>query len=112
MKHIDPINQITPNDFILIAEKSWPKNHYREISEIEVIKTFYNDSYQNFHEQIEIVLDKFHPASWVRVAYIQLEISTLELHKAHIEKKDLHSIPYLLLPIARYGWRYCRYPDL
>jgi hypothetical protein len=106
MEHIDPINKITPNDFILIAEKSWPKNHFREISEIDVIKTFYNDSYQNFHEQIEIVLDKFHPASWVRVAYIQLELYSLELHKAHIEKKDLSSVPYLFIPIARYGWRY------
>jgi len=106
MKFIDPREQIRINDYIIIAEKSWPKNYFREISDFDVIKKFYNDSYQNFENEIEVLLEKFHPASWVRAAYIQLELYTLELHTAHIEKKDLTSVPYLFIPVARYGWRY------
>lgn len=106
MESFEPISKIRINDFIKIAAKSWPKEHYREITELETIKNFYNTSYQNFHSEIETILNRYHPAAWVRIAYVQLELWTIGLFKAHHENKDFAKAPYLFIPIARYGWRY------
>lgn len=106
MGQFKPNLDIQINEFIKVAQKSWPTGHYREIHNIEVIKEFYDTSYKNFHTEIEVTLDSYHPATWVRIAYLQLELWTTELFEANHEKRDLTKAPDLFIPIGRYGWRY------
>jgi hypothetical protein len=106
MKDFKPVYNVQINELIKIASKSWPKGYFREILDIDVIKEFYNVSYQNFHNEIEMLLSQYHPASWIRIAYIQLELWTFELFEAHSKKQDLTTTPNLFIPIGRYGWRY------
>lgn len=106
MPDFKPSIDIQINEFIKIADKSWPKGYYREISELDKIKEFYNSSYENFHTEIETLLGEFHPAAWVRIAYTQLELWTLELFEANHKNRDITKAPYLFIPIGRYGWRY------
>jgi hypothetical protein len=106
LDNLNPISEVRINDFIKIASKSWPKDHFREIYDINVIKEFYNTSYNHFHYDIEKILDNYHPASWVRIAYTQLELWTVEFFKVHHSSEDFSTVPNLFIPIARYGWRY------
>lgn len=106
MKDFKPNSEIVINELIKVATLSWPKDYYREISDLEVIKDFYNKSYNNFKAEIENLLNRFHPASWVRIAYSQLELWTESLFAANHEKRDLTKAPDLFIPIGRYGWRY------
>ncbi|WP_123959132.1 MULTISPECIES: hypothetical protein [unclassified Flavobacterium] len=104
MDNFKPNSNVNENYLIKILVKSWPKEYFREISDIEVIKDFYNTSYQNFHKEIEVFLDKYHPASWIRIAYIEIELWTLELL---IDKeKQIEENNKIFAPIGRYGWRY------
>ena len=106
MEYINPIDSIKINEHILIAKECWPEHFGREIEDINIIKQFYNDSYNLFHEKILTTLNKYHPATWIRIAYIQLEIWTLNFYKARHEDKNFQEVPFLFIPIARYGWRY------
>lgn len=105
MNDFKPNSNVITNELILIASKSWPKNYFREISDMDAIKEFYNVSYRNFHEEIELVLNLYHPASWVRIAYIQLELWTLVLLRGK-NQKELDEVIRVFPPIGRYGWRY------
>lgn len=105
MNDFKPNSNVITNELILIASKSWPKDYFREISEMDVIKEFYNVSYKNFHEEIELVLNLYHPASWVRIAYIQLELWTLVFLRGE-NQEELDEVIRVFPPIARYGWRY------
>lgn len=106
MNDFQPNSNVLTNELIVIANKSWPKEYFREISDIDDIKKFYNSSYKNFHEEIELILNKYHPASWVRIAYIQLELWTLRMLETDSQDKELNDKILVFSPIGRYGWRY------
>lgn len=106
MDYINPIDFIKINEHILIANECWPNKDEREIKDIDIIKQFYNNSYNLFNEKLFTILNNYHPASWIRIAYIQLEIWTADFYKARYENKKFNEIPFLFIPIARYGWRY------
>ena len=48
MEYINPIDSIKINEHILIAKECWPEHFGREIEDINIIKQFYNDSYNLF----------------------------------------------------------------
>lgn len=90
-----------------IAFDVWPKDKFNTIETTAECKHFYNRSYNKLHEELIKILDRYHPAAWIREAYIQLEIWSLVLFN-HENKTNIGNVkgPEMFAPIGRYGWRY------
>lgn len=90
-----------------IAYEIWPKDKFNTLDTVADCKQFYNLSYNRLHEELNKIFDRYHPAAWVREAYIQLEIWSLVLYN-HENKSNIGNVkgPELFAPIGRYGWRY------
>ncbi len=95
----------TPQDSVLnrTIYKCWPKERFNEISDINSIKKFYNDCYDDLKNKLVKELNKIHPAGVILEAYKQLELWTVIYFEDGI---DQVSGPKEFAPIGRYGWRY------
>jgi Holliday junction resolvase-like predicted endonuclease len=97
-------------DFALLSRvgyEVWPKEYFNTIESVNLCKQFYNLSYNRLIEELNLILNKFHPAAWVREAYIQLELwSFIFYNNEHKAQKGIIKGLSFFAPIGRYGWRY------
>lgn len=84
--------------------KSWNPNYFHSINNFEEIKCFYNNGYENFEEILKEQLNKYHPASWILEAYIQLQLWSVLFFEG--SNDNFITGNEKLAPIGRYGWRY------
>ncbi|WP_104381687.1 hypothetical protein [Sphingobacterium sp. HMA12] len=103
MRVISPHCEIKKEIYNKVIYQNWPRDVFREMTDLDSIKKFYNDCYDTLKLELEIELNKFHPTAWIREAYIQLELWTVIHYNDPIEnvvgdKK--------FAPIGRYGWRF------
>ncbi len=90
-----------------VLYKVWPKEVFNTILGIENCKSFYNDAYNAILQEIGVILNKYHPAGWVRESYIQLEAWTLLWFKNQSVDIGIKiSGPKNFVAGGRYGWRY------
>lgn len=112
MKKVKP-RIISPEyeaDFAILSKIAfdvWPKERFNTIEGLSECKLFYNNGYNRLLEELNILLNMYHPAGWVRESYVQLEIwsAILHSHENNTKIKGL-SGPYNMAPVGRYGWRY------
>jgi Holliday junction resolvase-like predicted endonuclease len=106
-KHLSPEYQVDFPLLSIIAYEVWPKDKFNTLETTEDCKHFYNLAYNRLHEELIQTLNKYHPAAWVRVAYIELEIWSLVLFNNET-KRNVGNVkgPEIFAPIGRYGWRY------
>jgi hypothetical protein len=90
-----------------IAYEVWRKDIFNTLEGAVDCKHFYNLAYNSLHGELVKTLDLYHPAAWLREAYIQLEIWSLVLFN-HDYKMKVGGVkgPEMFAPIGRYGWRY------
>ncbi|UPZ35539.1 hypothetical protein MUB18_15660 [Sphingobacterium sp. PCS056] len=103
MQIISPQYEVRYDIYNKIIIENWPKAVFREMTDLESIKKFYNDCYNSLKLELENELSKFHPAAWIREAYIQLELWTVIHYDDPAENVIGNKI---FSPIGRYGWRY------
>jgi hypothetical protein len=90
-----------------ISYELWPKEVFNTIEGIEDCKNYYNNSYKRLSTEIDKLIDKYHPAAWARIAYIQLEAWTLLCFKKQMPDFAINIIgPNEFIAVGRYSWRY------
>ncbi len=87
--------------------RAWPKDKFNVINNITDAKIFYSKAYSELILEANSILKLYHPGSWIKIAYIELEAWSL-LHWLDDESKIKMKLegPTEMAAAGRYGWRY------
>jgi hypothetical protein len=87
--------------------RAWPEEEFNVIEGIAEAKEFYRKAYDELIIEAENILEQYHPAAWIRIAYMQLEAWSLIYWLDDEAKKKIKlDGPDEMAPAGRYGWRY------
>lgn len=102
--NLTPSQNIIEGIFNRIIYESWDPEYFNYIDNLDDVKCFYNNSYKNFEEKLNIELNKYHPASLILEAYKQLQLWSVLFFAG--KDNGFVTGDESLAPIGRYGWRY------